>query len=108
LNHRDGLIHTETSHEITRKELLQLDHFISRDPTGVVRQVVVALVVWGTAAIDGGPVQSRTIKLTLLALTQSQELCDLLTLQLELEVAHQERLATLDQLAEAALDYLEK
>jgi hypothetical protein len=43
-----------------------------------------------------------------LALTQSQELCDLLTLQLELEVAHQERLATLDQLAEAALDDLEK
>lgn len=29
------------------KQLLQLDHFISRDPTGVVRQLVVALVVWG-------------------------------------------------------------
>lgn len=29
------------------KSLLQLDHFVSRDPRGVVRQLVVALVVWG-------------------------------------------------------------
>ena len=29
------------------KSLLQLDHFISRDPTGIIRQLVVALVVWG-------------------------------------------------------------
>lgn len=29
------------------KDLLQLDSFISRDPTGILRQLVVALVVWG-------------------------------------------------------------
>lgn len=29
------------------KSMLQLDHFISRDPTGIIRQLVVALVVWG-------------------------------------------------------------
>lgn len=29
------------------KQLLQLDHFISRDPRGILRQLVVALVVWG-------------------------------------------------------------
>lgn len=35
------------------KSLLELDHFISRDPTGVIRQVVVALVVWGLLMIYG-------------------------------------------------------
>lgn len=29
------------------KDLLQLRHFISRDPTGIIRQMVVALIVWG-------------------------------------------------------------
>lgn len=39
------------------KELLQLDHFISRDPQGILRQVVTALIVWGLLIIanqDGG------------------------------------------------------
>ena len=38
------------------KSLLQLDHFISRDPTGIIRQVVTALIVWGLLIIanDGG------------------------------------------------------
>jgi hypothetical protein len=29
------------------KDVLHLDHFISRDPTGIVRQLVTGLVVWG-------------------------------------------------------------
>jgi IS4 transposase len=39
------------------KSLLQLDHFISRDPQGLLRQVVTALIVWGLLVIanqDGG------------------------------------------------------
>ncbi len=35
------------------KDLLQVDHFVSRDPTGIIRQVVVALVVWGLLIIKG-------------------------------------------------------
>ena len=33
------------------KHLLQLDHFISRDPRGIIRQVVTALIVWGLLII---------------------------------------------------------
>lgn len=33
------------------KSLLQLDHFISRDPQGIIRQVVTALIVWGLLII---------------------------------------------------------
>jgi len=33
------------------KERMQLDRFISRDPTGVVRQTLTALIVWGLLAI---------------------------------------------------------
>jgi hypothetical protein len=33
------------------KDLLQLSHFISRDPQGIVRQVVTALIVWGLLVI---------------------------------------------------------
>jgi len=38
------------------KERMQLDWFISRDPTGVVRQTLTALIVWGLLAIfnEGG------------------------------------------------------
>jgi hypothetical protein len=30
---------------------MQLDRFISRDPTGIVRQTLTALIVWGLLAI---------------------------------------------------------
>ena len=33
------------------KDRMQLDHFISEDPTGIVRQTLVALIVWGLLAI---------------------------------------------------------
>jgi IS4 transposase len=33
------------------KDRLQLDHFISRDPRGIVRQIVTALIVWGLLTI---------------------------------------------------------
>jgi hypothetical protein len=33
------------------KDRMQLDHFISEDPTGIVRQTLTALVVWGLLAI---------------------------------------------------------
>ena len=33
------------------KDRMQLDRFISRDPTGVVRQTLTALIVWGLLAI---------------------------------------------------------
>lgn len=33
------------------KHLLQLDHFISRDPQGIIRQVLTALIVWGLLVI---------------------------------------------------------
>ena len=38
------------------KDRMQLDRFISRDPTGVVRQTLAALIVWGLLAIfnEGG------------------------------------------------------
>jgi hypothetical protein len=38
------------------KDRMQLDRFISRDPTGVVRQTLTALIVWGLLAIfnEGG------------------------------------------------------
>jgi len=38
------------------KDRMQLDQFISRDPTGVVRQTLTALIVWGLLAIfnEGG------------------------------------------------------
>ena len=38
------------------KDRMQLDQFISRDPTGVVRQTLAALIVWGLLAIfnEGG------------------------------------------------------
>ena len=34
------------------KDLLELDHFISRDPTGIIRQVVSALIVWGLLVLS--------------------------------------------------------
>jgi Transposase DDE domain. len=36
------------------KDRMQLDQFISRDPTGVVRQTLTALIVWGLLAIFNG------------------------------------------------------
>jgi IS4 transposase len=33
------------------KDRLQLDHFISRDPRGILRQIVTALIVWGLLTI---------------------------------------------------------
>lgn len=33
------------------KDRLQLDHFVSRDPRGVIRQIVTALIVWGLLTI---------------------------------------------------------
>lgn len=33
------------------KDRLQLDHFISRDPRGIIRQIVTALIVWGLLTI---------------------------------------------------------
>lgn len=33
------------------KDRMQLDHFISEDPTGVIRQTLTALIVWGLLAI---------------------------------------------------------
>ena len=34
------------------KDLLELDHFISRDPTGIIRQIVSALIVWGLLVLS--------------------------------------------------------
>ena len=33
------------------KDRLQLDHFVSRDPQGIIRQIVTALIVWGLLTI---------------------------------------------------------
>lgn len=33
------------------KDRLQLDHFVSRDPRGIIRQIVTALIVWGLLTI---------------------------------------------------------
>jgi hypothetical protein len=33
------------------KERLQLDHFVSKDPEGIVRQIMAALIVWGLLII---------------------------------------------------------
>jgi hypothetical protein len=33
------------------KDRMQLDHFVSEDPTGIIRQTLTALVVWGLLAI---------------------------------------------------------
>ena len=33
------------------KQLLQLDHLMSHDPTGIVRQILTALIVWGLLVV---------------------------------------------------------
>ena len=34
------------------KDLLELNHFVSRDPTGIIRQLVAALIVWGLLVLS--------------------------------------------------------
>ena len=46
------------------KDRLQLDHFISRDPRGIIRQIVAALIVWGLLTLyNRGNAEFRPKKL---------------------------------------------
>jgi hypothetical protein len=46
------------------RQLLELDHFMSEHPVGIVRQIVMALIVWGLLVIanqDAGPLQPKQL-----------------------------------------------
>ena len=44
------------------RQLLELDHFMSEHPVGIVRQIVMALIVWGLLVLanqGAGPLQPK-------------------------------------------------
>ncbi|MFB6272774.1 MAG: transposase [Salinibacter sp.] len=59
------LYHHRWSIEIVFRGLsgrLRLGHFIRRDPRGVTRQIVMALIVWGLLASTIGATPSSVLK----------------------------------------------
>lgn len=56
------------------KDRLQLDHFISRDPRGIIRQIVTALIVWGLLTIYNRGSTEFSPKKLLREVRQAQEM----------------------------------
>lgn len=48
--HADDRGQTDCGYAVL-EDRLQLDHFVSRDPRGTIRQIVTALIVWGLLTI---------------------------------------------------------